>query len=320
MIDIGAKGLIVRDIQTFLKNYLELFEKTDPATFKKVQSEFKITQNSIVVDGDFGKRTGSFVKLWKYLSDHESLSTMVDNNDLNVMGVRHDLFYRMLSLTATWEGTWWTGSHGEYDAGIITHGILGFTWSGGVLPVYLKNFIQKGDPKNIKGLIGVNIYNQFYDLLYNKTLAESSKELSKIIPDTYRLIDPWNSALEKISSLPESRNIQIETAKNEYLSIAINLANRFKVKTVRGLMMLFDIQVQLGTAKLITYLRDNPYKDEEELIKKLYDYSLWRSAAKWKKHVSARKGVILNNTGDYTGIRYSLPALGLIGNWEGFDA
>lgn len=292
IISAGAKGLIVKDIQEKLNS-------------------FEIVQPKLKPDGDWGKKTTTAIKQWGGKGD-------LGIEELKTLNIPYDLFYRMLSLTSQFENTWWTGSHGQYDSGIITHGIMGFTWSGGVLPEYLKLMFSKREKEFWDELLGENVYQKYLNLL-SQPLEKSCDYLRSIIPHEVKLSEPWRTELKTISSQEFARECQIEMTKREYLLPASIHFNHYQMKTVRALMILFDTQIQLGSSKLNKFFVVNNVhvdSDEKTKINAVYNYGKFYAASEWKKCVRERKGIIKNGSGIYAGDFYSLDSLGLLPDSE----
>ena len=230
-----------------------------------------------------------------------------------------DIFGRCLQLTASFEGTRFTGVVGNCDGAGITWGIIGFTLLGGELGSVL-NDIDAAYPALINAAFGADAATMMAMAGSTTSPAQKTAWADTISTGAAKTIvaEPWQTYFGILGGFAEVQHLQVQRAFGDYWGIAKRDVSALGLREERDYMLMFDTAVQNGgmSSAMLERARDNittgaPATAEARrvIIANVIAESANASAV---GDVRARKLVIASGHGTVHGGVYDLDRWGLM--------
>lgn len=189
------------------------------------------------------------------------------------------------------------------------------TGQGSDLPLFLQ---MLKDHDNVVRRIFGNKYDEF--LRFVKMAPKERLAWAIAINDSHKNIkEPWKTLFTEFCKTAEFQSIQLEFAERS-LDEAVVYCNKFKVKSIRALALMFDIVTQNGSIRQDTTDRIWAAKKEKEQSGILTERQFLAiiateranaAKARWVNDVKTRKMCIVNGKGIVHGMSLNLDKLGI---------
>jgi len=187
---------------------------------------------------------------------------------------------------------------GNFDGQGLSLGYLQWCIGQGTLQPLL-NRMEREYNAEMKSIFGTN-----YDSIHNMILDTTENQLAwaKTINDSKNTIsEPWYSQFVSLTNNQHFINIELD-AEAYKIGQAMIICDKYKLKTVRGFTLAFDIAVQNGSispdaSKIIdTALVQNPNMVEKDLLKVIAN-AIADTSTNNAEDIRSRKMSIVNGNG-----------------------
>ena len=219
-----------------------------------------------------------------------------------------ELFERIISLTAAFEGHGFALAQGNFDGAGITWGIIGFTLAAGSLRQVIER-IEELDAAALDSAFGPlrGTLTEKLSLPLDEQLAWAQQ-----ITLGVGLAAPWRAAFRRLGELPVARQAQMELARRAYFDPALAVARGLGFGDELGVALCFDIQVQSGglregVRRQVAAVAGSA-RERRELLARL---AAGGASGRWQADVLARKLAIATGVGRVHGKNYYLANWGL---------
>lgn len=247
-----------------------------------LQEEIKKRGVDIKVDGVLGEKTLNHVRNFIY-----GPNNIITNKDLDFFNIKYNDILRIINLTSAFEGTGFSKVLAAYDAGIITFGLVGFTWHGGNLQSVMKEALNKY-PDLFYEAFKNDRFNEWKSIL-NSSFSEQMKWAKNWSPKQYNMIEPTKSAFEKFGSYPEVKEIQINRAIDAYMKPALRWCKKYDLNELITLALTYDVYVQMGKHDRIPPKNVLNKSNELDYRKWAIDEAISQALPRFKNNVRQRK-------------------------------
>lgn len=241
-------------------------------------------------------------------------------NSTGISNKVRDLIY---TITSAFEGGTlgkinFSNLSGNFDGQGLSIGFLQWcVGQGSDVPLHRE--MLKRYPEQMKAALG-SFYKEFVDNL-ELPIAKRLAWAIRSINHNNQIDQNWKKPLLAYCATPGFQEIQKQAADKVLLS-AKKICTEYGLKSVRGLMLAFDICTQNGsisssTKKVILEAKAAKEKvlkrslKEREFLEIIAIKRAEASNPKWIADVKSRKLCIVNGTGIVHGDKYNLNALGL---------
>ena len=204
---------------------------------------------------------------------------------------------KAIRITGRFEGSGYGNITGDFDGQGLSLGILQWNIGQGTLqPLLMEmNLNHNITTRNIL----LELYNSFNTML-SKTPSEQLVWAKSINSSRKTIKEPWNSRLIALANSEEFKEIQLNHAKIRG-DLALNICNKYNLKSERAFALAFDIAVQNGGVKEKTDLRI-AYRASSDVTEKDRMLLIANAVANdsnptWIEDVRARKLAIVNGVG-----------------------
>ena len=271
-----------------------------------------------LIDGIFGSDTEAAVKAYQVRKGQQPTGKVTDDNwpALMLGTPTPSVFDRCLQLTAAFEGQGFQKLVGNFDGAGLTWGIIGYTLKHGELPKILSE-AQQRFPALIQSAFGP-LSPTLFDII-GKPWVDQRDWANGISIGTnkYRVEEKWRVAFDTFGSYAEIQEIQLRRVI-DYWAIAQRDANRFGIKSERGIALTFDVAVQNGGIDDVTeglrisnWIRQNSGVSEGDVLVRIADVIADSSNPKYSEDVRKRKRAIAIGDGIVHEARYALRDWGI---------
>jgi hypothetical protein len=225
------------------------------------------------------------------------------------------LLHRCLALTGTFETSHYppesyVGLSGDFDGMGISFGVCQWNIGQGSLQPLLQQMFDQHQP------LTESIFHEHFNTLTALNSSPLSEQLafSRSIQTKGRVNEPWRGMLLTLGRTPEFQDVQVKHASGLY-DKALELCQTFRLRSERGVALMFDIATQNGSignttkaAILAEFAKINKDGPDQELEKMRIVANLRAAAARpeFVDDVRTRKLTIANGTGTVHGVVYDL--------------
>jgi peptidoglycan hydrolase-like protein with peptidoglycan-binding domain len=264
-------------------------------------------------DGLYGGNTSNAVGAFQRAKAIASTGVMDDVSWQALMqGPLPSASDRSLQLTASLESHGFSLAVGNFDGALLTWGIIGFTLrSGQVQSIVLA--VNQSSPQIVQQAFGP--YSAELLNLMRASTADQESWAQQNTLSNGGLTEPWKSMFAAFGAYAEVQQEQVKHVQTDYLSHAIQIANRVGFSSELGLALCFDICVQNGGIKSdamneISQKRTDT-TSEAELRVIVANAVADAAQPTWREDVRTRKLAIANGKGTVHGHDYVLENWGL---------
>lgn len=246
---------------------------------------------------------------------------------LTAAGVTKAVQDTIFKITSAFEGGKYgainySNLSGNFDGQGYSIGFLQWcVGQGSDLPLFQK---MKDSHDNVLRTSLGELYNEFVSNMAKPLSQRLSWAINSVNTNSYSIESNWRSAFTKLCSTKEFQNVQ-DLYAGKILSKAVELCKEYGVKSVRGLMLMFDIITQNGSirSETKTAIFETKQSKERSLQRALKEKEFLEiiaikraEAAKpeWVYDVKSRKLAIVYGKGTVHGDSYNLDNLGLSDN------
>ena len=268
------------------------------------------------IDGIYGGDTETALKDFQRKQGLEANGKLTDETWSNLMReALPAILDRCLQLTGDFEGHGFRKVAGNFDGAGLTWGIIGFTLQHGELQQILTE-VQQHHPALLDQAFG-DLKDDLLRVLGQSRNAQLDWANSiSIGSNKYRVERPWEKAFDTLGTFPEVQAIQLRRV-NKYWEIALRDADRFELKTERGIALCFDIAVQNGGVdedeerRIKRGLANHPGATERDKRTLIADVVAENSRPQYVEDVRRRKRTIATGDGMVHGARYATQDWGI---------
>jgi len=303
---VGSKGPEVEKIQKKLKErglyngpIDGIFGGGTEAAVRKFQAD-----NNLQADGVVGAKT------WEAL---------FGGSQIERAGIAtQSLLYRCLALTGSFETNspipeCFSGISGDFDGQGISFGALQWNFGQGSLPPLLKTMASTHKQ------VFDQIFGMHADVL-REVLAEDRQDqldwARSIQSRRFVVNEPWRGQFKSLGRTAEFQKVQMEAAKDKF-ERAKTLATSFKLRSERGVALMFDILTQNGSISASTKAQifadygriPATASEKEKEVARLRAVATRRAQSalpEWVHDVLVRKLTVAEGEGTVHGERYRL--------------
>lgn len=252
-----------------------------------IQEELKRKGAEIKVDGVLGKKTIQTIR--KFVPGPDNIVT---TKDLEFLKIENNDILRIINLTSAFENTGFSKVLAAFDSGIITFGLVGFTWGGGNLQSLMKEALLKY-PDIFNESFKNARYEEWKKILY-VGFSEQVKWAKSWSPNQYIMPEPTRSAFEKFGSYDEIKKLQISKAIDAYMKPALKWCNKYNLKEMITLALTYDVFVQMGSHDRKPPQNVLNQYNEFSYRKWAIEEAISQAAQRFKNNVKQRKTFFLD--------------------------
>lgn len=212
---------------------------------------------------------------------------------------------KAILLTASFEGSGYVNVTGNFDGAGLSIGIFQWNIGQGTLQPMLKQFFDNNRD------LAKQIFGSNYQSVVNMLAASKSTQMdwARSINNGEKLQTKWYKQFKALCETTEFQQIR-RGAMEEYTNQAYNIANKYGLKSERGLALALDIAVQnwdvsaTSRANIKNIIKNGA--TEQEILQLLAQAAVDKADSAYKADVRSRKFTIVNGTGTVHGIDYNL--------------
>lgn len=191
---------------------------------------------------------------------------------------------------------------GNFDGQGLSLGYLQWCIGQGTLQPLL-NRMDRQYNSEMRSIFGTN-YNSLHSMILD-ILTNQLNWAKSINDSTNKIEDPWYSQLVNLTQNQHFKNIE-KDAEVFYARQAMAICDKYKLNTIRGFALAFDIAVQNGSISsgastiIDTALKKNPNMTEKDLLKVIAN-AIADSSTSNSDDIRSRKMAIVNGQGTVHG-------------------